>query len=148
MSIVIRSVLGLLLLMAAACSRTSPEEQIRALVAAAEEGAEARDLSDVMALVSDRYVDAQGQDKSAVRDVVGGYLLINHSVHLLTRVEDVKFPSDTIATARVTVGMLGQQDDAAGDWSLAADVYEFDLRFMKEGDQWRLQSASWRPARS
>lgn len=148
MSIVIRSVLGLLLLMAAACSRTSPEEQIRALVAAAEEGAEARDLSDVMALVSDRYVDAQGQDKSAVRDVVGGYLLINHSVHLLTRVEDVKFPSDTIATARVTVGMLGQQDDAAGDWSLAADVYEFDLRFLKEGDQWRLQSASWRPARS
>ena len=148
MSIVVRIVLSSLLLTAAACGRTSPEDEIRALLTAAEEGAEARDLSDVMALVSDRYVDAQGQDKSAVRDVVGGYLLINHSVHLLTRVEDVKFPSDTIATARVTVGMLGQQDDAAGDWSLAADVYEFDLRFMKEGDQWRLQSASWRPARS
>jgi hypothetical protein len=101
-----------------------------------------------MALVSDRYVDAQGQDKAAVRDIVGGYLLINQSIHLLTRVEDVKFPSDKIATARVTAGMLGQQDDAAGDWSLAADVYEFDLRFLKEGDQWRLQSASWRRARS
>jgi hypothetical protein len=145
---VIRIVVSAPLLMAAACGGASPEEQIRALVAAAEEGAEARDLSDVMALVSERYVDAQGQDKTAVRDVVGGYFLINQSIHLLTRIDDVKFPSDAIATARVTVGMLGQQDDAAGDWSLAADVYEFDLRFLREGDEWRLQSASWRRARS
>jgi hypothetical protein len=145
-----RAVTALLLLLTlTACGGgQSAEQQIRALVAEAEKGAEARDLSDLMALVSDRYADAQGQDKAAVRDIVGGYLLINHSIHLLTRVEDVKFPSDTIATARVTVGMLGQQDDAAGDWSLAADVYEFDLRFLKERDQWRLQSASWRPARS
>jgi hypothetical protein len=44
--------------------------------------------------------------------------------------------------------MLGRQDDTAGDWSLAADVYEFDLRFVREGDEWRLQSAGWRRARS
>ena len=136
------------LVLTAACSPPSPEDQIRAVVAAAEKGAEARDLSEVMALVSERYADAQGQDKAAVRDIVGGYFLINQSVHLLTRIEDVKFPSDTIATAQVTVGMLGQQDDAAGDWSLAADVYEFDLRFLKEDDDWQLQSARWRRARN
>jgi hypothetical protein len=100
-----------------------------------------------MALVSDRYEDAQGQDKAAVREIVGGYLLVNQSIHLLTRVEDIQFPSDTLATARVTVGMLGTQDDTAGDWGLAADVYEFDLRFLREGADWRLQSARWRRAR-
>lgn len=136
------------LLLAACGEGQSPEDQIREVVAEAEKGAEARDLSDVMALVSERYADTRGQDKAAVRDIVGGYLLVNQSIHLLTRVEDVKFPSDTIATARVTVGMLGRQDDAAGDWSLAADVYEFDLRFVREGDEWRLQSAGWRRARS
>jgi hypothetical protein len=136
------------LLLAACSGGQSPEDQIREVVAEAEKGAEARDLSEVMALVSERYADTRGQDKAAVRDIVGGYLLVNQSIHLLTRVEDVKFSSDTIATARVTVGMLGRQDDAAGDWSLAADVYEFDLRFVREGDEWRLQSAGWRRARS
>ncbi len=135
----------LLVVMLAACSREpSPKDQIRALVAAAEEGAEARDLSDVMALVSDRYTDLQGQDKAAVREMMGGYFLINQSIHLLTNVEDIKFPANDMATARVTVAMLGRQDDTAGDWSLAAEVYEFDLRFLREDEEWRLQSATWR----
>jgi hypothetical protein len=144
----IRTAAAALFLIFCACDRSSPEDKIREVVAAAEQGVEARDLSDVMALVSERYADTQGQDKTAVREIVGGYLLINQSIHLLTRVEDIEFPSDTIATARVSVGMLGRQDESSGDWSLAADVYEFDLRFLKEDGEWRLQSASWRRARA
>jgi hypothetical protein len=142
------AVAGLLPLgwLAACGSEPSPEDRIRKVIARAEEGAEARDLSDVMALVSDRYSDLQGQNKAAVRQVMGGYFLVNQSIHLMTRVEDIRFPSDDIATAHVTVGMLGRQDEAAGDWSLAADVYEFDLRLLKEGEDWRLQSATWRRA--
>ena len=133
--------------MLAACSRErSPEDQIRDVVTAAEKGAEARDLSEVMGLVSDRYSDLQGQDKAAVRELMRGYFLINQSIHLLTRAEDIRFETDDIATARVSVGMLGRQDDSAGDWSLAADVYEFDLRFLREDEAWRLQSATWRRA--
>lgn len=135
----------LLCLLLASCSpEPSPEDRIREVVAAAEKGAEARDLSDVMALVSERYSDLQGQDKAAVREMMGGYFLINQSIHLLTNVEDIKFPANDLATARVTVAMLGRQDDAAGDWSLAADVYEFDLRLSREDEEWRLQSATWR----
>ncbi|HSD73476.1 MAG TPA: hypothetical protein VLB75_01825 [Steroidobacteraceae bacterium] len=134
-------------LMLAACGRErSPEDQIRDVVTTAEKGAEARDLSEVMGLVSDRYSDLQGHDKAAVREIMRGYFLINQSIHLLTRAEDIRFETDDIATARVIVGMLGRQDDSAGDWSLAADVYEFDLRFLREGEAWRLQSATWRRA--
>ena len=134
-------------LMLAACGRErSPEDQIRDVVTAAEKGAEARDLSEVMGLVSDRYSDLQGQDKAAVREIMRGYFLINQSIHLLTRAEDIRFETDDIATARVIVGMLGRQDDSAGDWSLAADVYEFDLRLLREDESWRLQSAAWRRA--
>ena len=145
--IVIRTatITGLCVVLLAACGRErSPEDQVRDLVAAAEKGAEARDISEVMALVSDRYSDLQGQDKAAVREILRGYFLINQSIHLLTRVEDIGFESDDIATARATVGMLGRED---GDWSLAADVYEFDLRFLREDGTWRLQSATWRRAR-
>jgi len=131
----------------AACSREpSPEDRIHEVISAAEKGAEARDLSDVMALVSDRYSDLRGQDKAAIRDVMRGYFLLNQSIHLLMRVEDIEFPSEEVATARVTVGMLGRQDGGTDDWSYAAEVHEFDVRFFNEDDEWRLQSADWRQA--
>ena len=132
------------LMLLAACGREpSAEERIREVIAAAETAAEARDLSDVMALVSDRYSDLRGQDKAAIRDLMRGYFLINQSIHLLLRIEDLEFPANNIASARVTVGMLGRQDAGGNDWSLAADVYEFEIRLLNEDDEWRLISAEW-----
>jgi hypothetical protein len=136
--------LAALVLMLAACGREpSPEDRIREVITAAETAAEARDLSDVMDVVSDRYADLRGQDKAAIRDVMRGFLLVNQSIHLLVRVDDVKFPGDDLANAHVTVGMLGRQDAGVDDWSLAADVYEFDVRLVNEDDEWRLVSAEW-----
>jgi hypothetical protein len=130
--------------MLAACSREpSPEDRIREVIGAAETAAEARDLSDVMDLVSDRYADLRGQDKAAIRDVMRGFLLVNQSIHLLITVDDIEFPGNDRARAHVTVGMLGRQDAGVDDWALAADVYEFDVRLLNEDDEWRLVSAEW-----
>ncbi len=136
--------LAALALMLAACSREpSPDDRIREVITAAETAAEARDLSDVMELVSDRYADLRGQDKAAIRDVMRGFLLINQSIHLLVTADDIEFPGNDLANAHVTVGMLGRQDAGADDWALAADVYEFDVRLLNEDDEWRLVSAEW-----
>lgn len=136
-----------LLVTLAACGReSSSEDHVREVIAAAEAGAEARDLSEVMNLVSDRYTDLRGQDKAAIRDLMRGYFFINQSLHLLVRVDEIEFPGTDHATAHVTVGMLGRQDAGADDWSLAADVYEFDIRLLNEDDDWRLVSAEWTSA--
>jgi len=136
--------LAALVLMLAACGREpSPEDRVREVIAAAETAAEARDLSEVMELVSDRYADLRGQDKAAIRDVMRGFILINQSIHLLVRVDDIEFPGNDLASARVTVGMLGRQNAGADDWALAADVYESDVRLLNEDDEWRLVSAEW-----
>ena len=115
---------------------------MRQVVGAAESAAEERDLSAVMDLVADGYSDTQGQDKEAIRSLMRGFFVLNQSVHLLMRIEDLEFPSDEVAEARVTVGMLGRQSQE--DWSFAADVYEFDVRLVHKDDEWRLQSAQWR----
>lgn len=115
---------------------------MRQVVRAAETAAEERDLSEVMDLVAAGYNDSRGQDKDAIRDLMRGFFVLNQSVHLLMRIEDIEFPSDEIAEARVTVGMLGRQSQE--DWSFAAEVYEFEVRLMREDDEWRLQSAEWR----
>lgn len=132
-------VLGLL----SACgSKSTPEEQVREVIAAAETGAEARDLSAVMDLVAESYTDTRGQDKAAIRDLMRAYFVVNQSVHLLMRIEEIEFPADELASARISVGMLGRQSEE--DWQFAVDVYEFDVRLLNEDGDWRLQSAEWR----
>lgn len=132
----------LLVLLGACGSKSSPEDQVRAVIAAAETAAEARDLSEVMDLVADGYTDTRGQDKAAIRDLMRAYFVINQSVHLLMRVEEIEFPADEIATAHIAVGMIGQQTQE--DWQFVADIYEFDVQIVREDGDWRLQSAEWR----
>lgn len=138
-----RITIALLLGVLSACgSKSTPEEQVRAVIAAAETGAEARDLSAVMDLVAEGYTDTRGQDKAAIRDLMRAYFIVNQSVHLLMRVDSIDFPADELAAARISVGMLGRQSQE--DWKYAVDVYEFDVRLLNEDGEWRLQSAEWR----
>lgn len=139
------AVAALVCVLIGACSSSTPEEEVRKVFAAAESAAEERDLGGVMDLVSDRYSDPRGNDKAAIRAMMQGFFIVNQSVHLLMRVEELEFPSDSLATARLTVGMLGRQ--SSEDWAFAADVYEFDVRLVREGGDWRLQSATWRRPR-
>ncbi len=127
--------------------KSSPEQQVRAVIAEAERSAEARDLSAAMHLVSDEYSDRGGRDKSQLRDFLRGYFVLNQSIHLLTRVEAVEFPAEELARAKVTVGMLGTRGGESEDWSLAADVYEFDVELVREGSEWRLLHAEWKGRR-
>jgi hypothetical protein len=132
--------LALMLLASCARDRADPEQQVRAVLAAAESAAEARDVSEAMDLVADGYADARGLDKSQLRNFVRGYFAIHPSISILMRVESLEFPADDLARARVTVGMLGRQG-AEENWSLAADVETFDVELIREGEDWRLLRA-------
>jgi hypothetical protein len=123
-------------------SKSTPEQEVRKVIADAETAAEARDLSGVMDLVSERYTDTRGQDKEQIRDLMRAYFVVNQSVHLLMRIDEITFPADELADARISVGMLGVQSQE--DWRYAVDVYEFDVRLLSEDGEWRLQSAEWR----
>jgi len=125
--------LASLLALTACASEGSPEQQVRAVITQAEEAAEARDVSAAMELVADEYSDANGFDREQLRDFVRGYFFLNPSINLLVRVEDVQFPADGLAQARVTVGMLGQ--------GLETQLETFDVELVKEGDDWRLRRA-------
>ena len=119
--------------LAACVSEGSPEQQVRAVISQAEEAAEARDASAAMELVADEYSDENGFDREQLRRFVHGYFLMNPSINLLVRVEDVRFPADELAQARVTVGMLGQ--------GLETRLETFDVELVKAGGDWRLRRA-------
>ena len=104
---------------------------------------EARDVGDLMEHIAGDYRDADGRSPEEIAQYVRGYMIANQSIHLLTRLDAIEFPVDDEARAKVLVGMVGREADAAGAWDLAADLYEFDVALIREGDDWKVTYAKW-----
>jgi hypothetical protein len=130
-------------LLAAGCGPAStPEEEIRALVAAAEEAAEARDAAALKELVADDYADDSGRSAADLRTWLHGWLIAHQSVGLLTRVDSIELEGTELARVQVTVGMLGRDAAADSSWDLAADLWRFDLRLALADGEWRVIRAA------
>jgi hypothetical protein len=131
------------LLLAGCGAPDSPEAQVRAVVAEAEQAAEARDASRLADLVDPGYRDPQGNGAQEIQRYLRGWLIARQDLRLLTRIDAMEFPAENLARLSVTVGMLGRE--AGGEaWDLAADVYEIDLTLARDGDEWRVTRAEWR----
>ena len=127
----------------------TPEEQIRRLIDAGEAAVEARDLSDVAELISERYLDKEGLDHAAVKRFIAAQFLMYPSIHLLVQVDEIRLLTPEQARARIFVGMsatqLAQVEDLLG---MRADLYRFDLDLEREGENWRVSGGAWRRATS
>jgi hypothetical protein len=144
------AILLLLCLALPGCSREpGPEDQIRAVVAAAEEAAESRNASALFELIAPDYQDSRGNGTEEIKRFVRGYLVMHQSIHLLTRVDEIEILATDLARLKATVGMLGREANAAtswdlAGWDLAGDVYEFEITLAREDGDWRVTRADWR----
>lgn len=126
----------------------TPEDEIRALVDVAELAAEERDAADLRGLVADDYRDAGGRTAADIRGILHGYLIAHQSIRLITRIDSIELEGTELARLQVTVGMLGRDSNSDSNWDLAGDVYRFDLRLAREGeDDWRVIRAGWQENR-
>lgn len=121
----------------------SPEQQVRRVIDEMEIAVEARDVGELVEHLSDEYRDANGMSAQEAARYARGYFVANQSIHLLTRVEQIEFPLPDEARARVLVGMVGTDANAAGNWDLAADLYEFKVTLRQEAGDWKVTFAQW-----
>jgi hypothetical protein len=128
------------LLVTACAGEPSPEQQVRAVIAAGEEAAEKRDAGELLELVSESYSDAEGRNAAELGRYVRGYLLAHPSLHLVTRIDSIEFPFRDQAHVRMTIGSLAREGPAA-TLDLAADLQDIELELTREGDEWRVTRA-------
>lgn len=140
--------LGTVVLLGTACAPPEPPEaQVRALFDKARKAAEQKDLATLRRAVSERYADAHGNDRRTLEGILRVQFLRHESIHLFTRVSTVVFPEPERAEATVYVAMAGRPIAAAEALArLKADLYRFDFVLAKEGEDWRVIRADWRPA--
>ena len=95
-----------LAVLATGCGAGDPEAEIRALLAAAEEAAEARDVGFFGDALADGYSDARGNDRDEILRELRGYFIANQRIEILSRIDEIvktrrlwpRLPSDVLST--------------------------------------------------
>lgn len=128
------------MLVACGESPSEPEEELRAWVAAGVAAAENKERRGLVGMISDAYVDARGNDRADIENMLRVYFLRQHKIGLLTKIEDITVYGDTAAKLDMTVGMAGTNDGVLG---FSADAYRFELELEKDGNDWQLIAARW-----
>jgi hypothetical protein len=117
-----------------------PEEQLRQWVSAAETAAETKERGEMLDLISPAYADGLGWDRDDISDRLRVYFLRQHSIELLTSIEEIRLYGDSAAEIDMTVGMAGTNDGVLG---FSADAYNLQLELQRDGDDWLLIASRW-----
>jgi len=119
-------------LLAACGTKSSDEEQVRALIDEVEAAAEARDTSEVLGHVSDDYGDSSGLDKPQLQNFLRGYFLAHPKLELLVNIESLEFPVDGLAHAVISVTTVELTDP---------NRQRLKLEFRRSGGDWQVVRA-------
>jgi hypothetical protein len=122
----------------AACTGSSDEQRVRAVISAAEQATESRDTSDAMALVADDYSDSQGFDKEQLRNFLRAYFLTHPKIELFMRVGTIEFPAVDLARIRVEMTMLGTRGVEERSESIAGENETLRVELQLRDSEWRV----------
>jgi PBP1b-binding outer membrane lipoprotein LpoB len=130
--IFVAAILLTTMFLAACTAKSSDDEQVRAVIDAVEEAAEARDASDVLEHVAAGYTDSGGFDKPQLQNFLRGYFLAHPNLELLVNVESLEFPVDGLAQAVVTIATVEVTDP---------DLQRLKVEFRRSGSAWQVVRA-------
>ena len=138
--VAIASMLCLAFLGACGAPEGSLEEQLRQWVSRGQAAAEDKQRSDLLDMISPSYIDSRDHDHSDIDNLLRAYFFRQHSISLLTNIEEIRVYGDSAAEIDLTVGMAGSND---GVFGFSADAYRFQLELARDDDEWLLISARW-----
>jgi hypothetical protein len=132
---------------ATGCSSSDPEAEIRALLTAAEQSAEARDTGFFRAIIGSAYRDSRGNDRDQTVNLLRGLFVANQKIEIVSRIDSVELQGADAARAVVHAGLVGQRAGASLLGGLDADLYRFELELVNDGGEWQIIGATVERAR-
>jgi hypothetical protein len=130
-----------LLLLAAACQRTPPEEALRARMSALESAIDARDAGALHDLIADDFIGPGGMDGTGARRLAQGLFLRYRDIGTRLGPLDVQV-QEQHATVRFDAIVTGGAGSLLPD---SGQVYDVRTAWRLEGGEWVLVSAEWAP---
>ena len=129
-----------------ACSAEDPEAVLEGLVADAAMAAESRQTSFFRDLIAESYVDARGNDRARMIELIRGYFLTNQSIDVFTRVESVELSGTDAAEVVVLAGLLARRPEEGLLEGFDGSLYRLELELVETDGEWRVIGARWERA--
>lgn len=124
----------------AACHRTPPEQALRDTIAKMQAAGEARDVDALFEPIAEDFAGSEGMDRKAFRRYLTLMSMQNKRVGVGLGPIEVKLFGDR-ATATFNATITGGQ----GFLPEQAQVYAIETGWRRDGDEWKLISATWKP---
>ena len=139
-----RRVVALLLAIGAAvaagCSRSDPERELRATIGSMAQAIEKREPAAFLDAMADDFSRESGAfGKQEAKRTLVAAILRNEKINVSAAVTDVRIEGDR-AFARVRVAATG----GAGLLPERGQTWDFESAWRREGGQWRVFNAEWR----
>ena len=125
-----------------ACARESPEQAVRAQVAALQAAIEARDPGDVRGLLADDFVGPGGMDRERAVRLAQVTFLRHREVGVTIAGPLQVRMQPRHATVAFDVALTGGSGRLLPD---AARLYSVETGWRLDDGEWRLVSATWEP---
>jgi ketosteroid isomerase-like protein len=127
------------------CARESEEARILKLMSGLGKLVEKKDLSGLLAVLTDDYADFEGRDKKATKALVGDYFqrrfgIVMHLLH--TKVGDIRQDGEASLETDVVLSS-GGAEVLRKIIRFAGDFYRFKLELRKTPVGWRISRAEW-----
>jgi len=133
------------LLILAFCARESEEARILKFMKNIGRSVEKKDLSGLLAVLTDDYMDFEGRDKKATEALIGDYFQrrLGIVVHLLhTELGDIAAEGEASLKTDVVLSS-GGAEVLRRIVRFAGDFYRFRLDLRKTPEGWRISRAEW-----
>lgn len=125
----------------AGCRHAPPEQALRDTVAQMQKAGESHDVAGFMDHVAEDFAGPDGMDRQRLRQFLAVTSLRNRDIGVTLGPLDVKVFGDR-ATVDFTLGASG----GSGAWLPdRAQVYQVRTGWRREGNDWLLLSAQWKP---
>ena len=140
-----RCLLTLACLLAIGCKSgpRDPEAEISEFVSKFESKVESKALGDVADLIDEEFTGKGRYNKQKIISLLKLQFLRRRSIHILSRISEVSFPTKDTASVILFAGMAGRPVDSLRSFTgIRADLMRFHFQLSYDGE-WRLFKANW-----
>lgn len=131
-----------LLLVVSACSRSDPEQAVRAQVDSLQQAIDARDAGAVEDLLAEDFIGNEGMDRRGAKQLAAGVFLRHREIDARLGPVTVELRGEGEAIARFSVLATG---GSGGLLPEQGQVYQVQTGWRLQDGDWKLLNASWTP---
>ena len=132
-----------LLLVVSACSRSDPEQAVRAQVDALQQAIDARDAGAVEDLLAEDFIGNEGMDRRGAKQLAAGVFLRHREIGARLGPVTVELRGEREAIACFSVLATG---GSGGLLPEQGQVYQVQTGWRLQDGDWKLLNASWTPS--